>query len=177
MNKITKLILRLLKDNKIYISYIDNEFFNLQFNNITIPWTSNKREIIKYQELYNLLDVNINIKLYKDFSKLNYNVVIINIKNIEKLFNYFNKNGIVWGGGKKCTMDNMPEGFKPNEKTFLKLYNDDNRIYYGKNYSPNKSLDYDSLDIVMTEDEFYIFYEKYKKKINDNFESFLKEKI
>lgn len=177
MNKITKLIIRLLKENMLYNSYINNYEFVKVFNNITIPWASyNFRSVYHFcdwEVIYNLLCDVFDVDGYKNYINFK-TITIYNIKNVEKLFSYFNKNGIIWGGGKKCTMDYFPKEFKPYEKgSYLKLYNDDCRIYYGSGYSPILSTS--SIDL--TEDEFYIYYENYKKKINDNFERFLKKKI
>ena len=112
----------------------------------------------------------INIKDYKNYANFKSNIIIYNIKDVEKLFNYFNNNGIIWGGGRKCTINSIPNGFNPYDKSsYLKLYDDEGRIYYGRNYN----LNYSYSETTLTEDDFYIFYEKHKKKINDNFERFL----
>ena len=169
MNKITKLILRLLKENDIYKSYINNKNFILQLNNVTIPWIDDNPSCF-CQELYDLLNNKINIKDYKNYANFKSNIIIYNIKDVEKLFNYFNNNGIIWGGGRKCTINSIPNGFNPYDKSsYLKLYDDEGRIYYGRNYN----LNYSYSETTLTEDDFYVFYEKHKKKINDNFERFL----
>lgn len=171
MNKITKLILRLIKETKKYSYYVHNENFFKQINCIAIPWVRYYRTL-KLQELYELLDTKINIKQYRDFCNYK-NIIIYDIKNVDKLFKYLFDNGIVWGSNKTCTMDNMPKEFKPSkEDTYIKLYNDDNRIYYGTGFNAF----YTYSEITLTEEEFYEYYEKYKKRINDNFERFLKKK-
>ena len=170
MNKISKLLLSLIKKTKNYSIYMNNEKFTKTFNCIAIPWITSYRPL-KLQELYGLLDAKINIKQYIDFCKYN-NIIIYNIKNDSKLFKYLFDNGIVWGGGNRCTMDNIPKEFKPSKKdSYIKLYSDENRIYYGTGF--NACFAYS--EIILTEEEFYEYYEKYKKRINDNFEQFLKK--
>lgn len=170
MNKITKLILRLLKESRHYKSYINKKYFIKLFNNIAIPWANNSVGY-GFEELYELLDNKIDVKKYRSYSIFN-NIIIHDIKNVEKLFNYFINNGILWGGGNQCTIDSIPKGFNPLDKgSYVKLYGDDCRIYYGRNY--NSRLPY--IETTLTEEEFYEYYEKYKKRINDNFERFLKK--
>lgn len=170
MNKITKLILGLLKENKLYVSYINNKDFIKLFNNISIPWANNAIDY-KFKKLYDILNNYIDIKQYRNYTMFN-NIIIYNIKNVEKLFNYFINNGIVWGCGNQCTINSIPKGFNPLDKgSYFKLYGDICKIYYGKNYHSGLMCS----ETTLTEEEFYEYYEKYKKRINDNFERFLKK--
>ena len=72
----------------------------------------------------------------------------------------------MWGGSKRCTKYRPIKSFLTDEH-YIKLYMDECRIYYGRSYSKRIS------DIVLTENEFYEYYENYKEKLNKVFYDYL----
>jgi hypothetical protein len=67
----------------------------------------------------------------------------------------------MWGNNKRCTTFTPIDNFE--NEIYLKLYVDECRIYYGRSYRNLIG------DIVLTENEFYEYYENYKEKLNKVF--------
>ena len=169
---LTKFLLRIAKDND-FQEYLSKDYvFKLALFdiNLTSLVRLSKRDYNMYRNFFNIVNELFDREKYiiNTLAKKN-NIVITDINNYDKIFRYLEMNGFMWGSNKRCTqykpipMDNMRNSF------YLKIYLDEGRIYYGHGYS--NLCD----DIVFTEDDFYGYYENYKKKLNKVFHKCLKQ--
>lgn len=161
---LTKFLLRIAKNNNLMSDLYDDIKFKLSLYDVNLSSLVNLSRFsgLKYKIFVDKIRILFNVDEYikNTFPKRN-NIVITNIVNYKKLFYYLESNGFMWGSNRRCT------NFKPISyflsEHYIKLYIDECRIYYGRNYSKMAS------DIVLTENEFYEFYENHKKKLNNIF--------
>lgn len=168
INILTKFLLRIAKNNNLMSDLNHDIKFKLSLYDINLSSLVmlSKLDKIKYKLFFDKVRTLFNVDEYikNRFSNKN-NIVIININNYDKLFYYLESNGFMWGSSKRCTI------YKPisnlGSEHYIKLYMDECRIYYGRSYSKRIS------DIVLTENEFYEYYENYKEKLNKVFYDYL----
>jgi hypothetical protein len=162
---LTKFLLRIIKDNH-FTHHLNKDIkFKLSLYDVNLSYLIMKSKISpqsKYRKIIDKLRMFFNIEEYINhtYSHKN-NIVITNIVNYEKLIQYLEFNGVMWGNNKRCTTFTPIDNFE--NEIYLKLYVDECRIYYGRSYRNLIG------DIVLTENEFYEYYENYKKELNKVF--------
>ncbi len=166
---LTKFLLRIAKNNNLMSDLNHDIKFKLSLYDINLSYLvmSSKLDKIKYKLFADKVSTLFNVDEYikNTLSKRN-NIVITNIDNYDKLFYYLESNGVMWGSDKRCTKYRPIKNFLTDEH-YIKLYMDECRIYYGRSYSKMSN------DIVLTENEFYEYYENYKEKLNKVFYDYL----
>lgn len=161
---LTKFLLRVIKDNH-FTHHLNNDIrFKLSLYDVNLSSLVmlSKLGKTRYNVFLDKVRTLFNVDEYikNTFSNKN-NIVITNIVNYKKLVQYLESNGVMWGSSKRCTTYNPIDNF--GSENYIKLYVDECRIYYGRSYSKMFS------DIVLTENEFYEYYENYKEKLNKVF--------
>lgn len=161
---LTKFLLRIAKNSHLVSDLNKDIRFKLSLYDVNISSLINLSKLheTKYKVFIDKVSTLFNVNEYikNTLSKRN-NIVITNIVEYKKLVQYLESNGVMWGSGKRCTKYNPINIFVG--EIYLKLYLDECRIYYGRSYNKMSS------DIVLTENEFYEYYENYKEKLNKVF--------
>ena len=159
---LTKFLLRIIKDNH-FTHHLNKDIkFKLSLYDVNLSYLMLKSKISpqsKYRKIINKLRMFLNIEEYVNHTYSHKkNIVITKINDFQKLFQYLELNGFMWGSDKRCTTYKPIETF--GSDCYIKLYMEETRIFYGHRYSKTP------IDILLTEDKFYSFYENYKKELN-----------
>ena len=164
---LTKFLLRIAKNNNLMSDLNHDIRFKLSLYDVSLTSLVNLQLFnkSKYNIFIDKVRTLFNVNEYIKNTLHKNNIVITNINNYHKLFYYLESNGVMWGSSKRCTK-HIPFSAFGCER-YIKLYLDECRIYHGRSYSKLSN------DIVLTENEFYEYYENYKEKLNKVFYDYL----
>lgn len=158
---LTKFLLRIAKNYNLMGDVYHDIRFKLSLYDVNLMSLLKLTKLGYYNRFLDKVRTILNVDEYiKNTLSIRHNIVITNINDYNKLFYYLESNGVMWGGGRRCT-EYTP--IRLNSENYIKLFLDECRIYYGRRYSKMGG------DIVLTENEFYEYYENYKEKLNKVF--------
>jgi hypothetical protein len=162
---LSKFLLRLAKDYGYHQEMYKNDKLKISLydvNLVSLIELSKRKEC--YKNFLKIVDDLFDINHYMENTLANKkDFVIVDIKNYDKLCKYLDSNGFMWGSGKRCVKYKPISCEHINSDLYIKLYLDETRMYYGHRYSK------ESKSTIFSENEFYSYYENYKRNLNKVF--------
>lgn len=164
MDKITKNLIRILKDNDIYHLIPRNKLMLTYINTININGF--------LRDLYRLYNIDIfkliNLRTQKPICK---DIIITDINDYNIFSNFLKENGIIWCTNKVFN-DKDIEHYTNLKLRGTKIYfcldiTDRCKISYGE-YVNVSDINKINERLVLKENDFYEYYKSFRKKINNN---------
>ena len=188
MDNINRFIIRYLKEKKVYtILYNDiyyREKFVDSFINTINPYQFLKSIAMKgivdstcFHEFTHIFDYDLYNRHFFLYRK---NISITNVKDYYRFKNFLNKNGIIWCDDRAFNNEDIEIYTKNGSDNYYFMFDINNscKLYHGRYDLNNISTIYEyNHRKILTEEEFYEYYNKLRKKINDNILSYLKQDI
>lgn len=188
MDNINRFIIRYLKEKKVYTTLLNDKYYRDKFVDSFIH-TINPYQFLKSIAMQGIVDSScfhefthiFDYDLYnRHFFLYRNNISIINVKDYCRFKNFLNKNGIIWCNDRAFDDEDIKRYTNNDSDNYYFMFDIHNscKLYHGR-YEPNDiSTIYDyNHRIILTEEEFYDYYNKLRKKINDNILSYLKQDI